>query len=237
MIIGGHSHTFLDPAVMVTSETNPEGTLIAQAGRYATNLGKVNVGFVDGEIVLREGYLLPAMTQEKLDTQRQVVLNERLQRVDNQPYGRAFERLYELLYESDHPYHWPVLGYPQDLEEASLEDIAGFFSRHYQPRNAVLSLVGDLERQLDSMLDLSDSFEEELVEGRQEMASIVEDLRDKMADRDRELEKLARREAQVRPAMLPVVRQRARQRHEASVPTRCSPTRNSAISPPGAGSR
>jgi 2',3'-cyclic-nucleotide 2'-phosphodiesterase (5'-nucleotidase family) len=60
VLIGGHSHSFLDPAVMVTSGINTEGTLIAQAGRYATNLGKVNVGFVDGEIVLREGYLLPA---------------------------------------------------------------------------------------------------------------------------------------------------------------------------------
>jgi 5'-nucleotidase/UDP-sugar diphosphatase len=60
VIIGGHSHTFLDPAVMVTSDINPEGTLVAQAGRYAMNLGKVNVGFIDGEVVLREGYLLPA---------------------------------------------------------------------------------------------------------------------------------------------------------------------------------
>ena len=60
VIIGGHSHTFLDPAVMVTSDINPDGTLIAQTGRYALNLGKVNVGFIDGEVVLREGYLLPA---------------------------------------------------------------------------------------------------------------------------------------------------------------------------------
>jgi 5'-nucleotidase/2',3'-cyclic-nucleotide 2'-phosphodiesterase/3'-nucleotidase/5'-nucleotidase len=60
VIIGGHSHSFLDPAVMVTSDTNPEGTLIAQSGRYATNLGKVNVGFVGGEVVMREGYLIPA---------------------------------------------------------------------------------------------------------------------------------------------------------------------------------
>jgi len=60
VIIGGHSHTFLNPAVMVTSDTNPGGTLVAQTGRYATYLGKVNVGFIDGEIVLREGYLIPA---------------------------------------------------------------------------------------------------------------------------------------------------------------------------------
>jgi 5'-nucleotidase/UDP-sugar diphosphatase len=60
VIVGGHSHTFLDPAVMVTSDINPNGTLVAQTGRYAMDLGKVNVGFIDGEVVLREGYLLPA---------------------------------------------------------------------------------------------------------------------------------------------------------------------------------
>jgi 5'-nucleotidase/UDP-sugar diphosphatase len=60
VIIGGHSHTFLDPAVMISSDVNPEGTLIAQTGRYATYLGKVNVGFIGGEVVLREGYLIPA---------------------------------------------------------------------------------------------------------------------------------------------------------------------------------
>jgi 5'-nucleotidase/UDP-sugar diphosphatase len=60
VIIGGHSHTTLNPAVMVTSDINPDGTLVAQTGAYATNLGKVNVGFIGGEVVLREGYLLPA---------------------------------------------------------------------------------------------------------------------------------------------------------------------------------
>jgi 2',3'-cyclic-nucleotide 2'-phosphodiesterase (5'-nucleotidase family) len=61
VLIGGHSHTKLDPAVIVSSPTNnPDGTLIAQSERYALNLGKVNVGFIDGEIAFREGYLIPA---------------------------------------------------------------------------------------------------------------------------------------------------------------------------------
>ncbi|OQB26084.1 MAG: Trifunctional nucleotide phosphoesterase protein YfkN precursor [Chloroflexi bacterium ADurb.Bin180] len=65
VLIGGHSHTKLDPAVLVTSATNPHGTLIAQAERYAGYLGKVNVGYVAKagggyEMVLREGRLLPA---------------------------------------------------------------------------------------------------------------------------------------------------------------------------------
>jgi 5'-nucleotidase len=59
VIIGGHSHTLLDPAVLVSSDTNPEGTLVAHARRYAGYLGQVNVGFIGGEIVLREGFLIP----------------------------------------------------------------------------------------------------------------------------------------------------------------------------------
>jgi 5'-nucleotidase len=59
VIIGGHSHSTLDPAVMVTSDINVEGTLIAQARRYAGYLGQVNVGFVGDDIVLREGFLIP----------------------------------------------------------------------------------------------------------------------------------------------------------------------------------
>ncbi|MEA2002496.1 MAG: 5'-nucleotidase C-terminal domain-containing protein [Actinomycetota bacterium] len=60
VIVGGHSHTRLNPATMVTTDLNPEGTLIAQAQKYALYLGKVNVGFIGDEIVLREGYLIPA---------------------------------------------------------------------------------------------------------------------------------------------------------------------------------
>ena len=97
----------------------------------------------------RMGFLLPAMTQEKLDTQRDVVINERRQRVDNQPYGRAFERLHELLYPEGHPYRWPVLGYVPDLEATSLDDVSDFFRRYYAPTNAVLTLVGDIDPDRD----------------------------------------------------------------------------------------
>jgi 5'-nucleotidase/2',3'-cyclic-nucleotide 2'-phosphodiesterase/3'-nucleotidase/5'-nucleotidase len=65
VIVGGHSHTKLDPAVMITSTVNPAGTLVAQTRAYGQYLGKVNVGFTgnitDGyEVVFREGYLLEA---------------------------------------------------------------------------------------------------------------------------------------------------------------------------------
>jgi zinc protease len=93
----------------------------------------------------RMGFLLPAMTPEKLENQRQVVMNERRQRVDNQPYGRAFERLHELLYPDDHPYHWPVIGYMEDIAAATLADVEEFFRTFYTPDNAVLTLAGHFE--------------------------------------------------------------------------------------------
>lgn len=93
----------------------------------------------------RMGFFLPSMTQEKLDNQREVVINERRQRTDNQPYGRGFERLHELLYADGHPYRWPVIGYVEDLQNASLEAVGSFFARHYMPSNSVLTLAGSFE--------------------------------------------------------------------------------------------
>jgi predicted Zn-dependent peptidase len=93
----------------------------------------------------RLGFLLPAMTQEKLDNQRDVVKNERRWRVDNQPYGDWDERLQALLYPPDHPYHHSVIGSMEDLDAASLADIEAFFRTYYAPNNAVLTICGDFE--------------------------------------------------------------------------------------------
>ncbi|MEO7963878.1 MAG: pitrilysin family protein, partial [Gemmatimonadaceae bacterium] len=93
----------------------------------------------------RMGRLLPAMTQEKLDTQRDVVKNERRWSVDNQPYGTWWEKLPALAYPSSHPFHHSLIGSMEHLSEATLEDVAEFFSTYYTPDNAVLSIVGDVE--------------------------------------------------------------------------------------------
>jgi len=93
----------------------------------------------------RMGGLLPAMTQQKLDNQRDVVKNERRWRVDNQPYGDWDERIQEMMYPPDHPYHHSVIGSMADLDAASLEDVADFFRTYYAPNNAVLSVCGDFE--------------------------------------------------------------------------------------------
>ncbi len=93
----------------------------------------------------RLGYLLPAMTQEKLDNQRDVVKNERRWRVDNQPYGDWDERVQAMLYPPDHPYHHSVIGSMEDLDAASLDDVGEFFRTYYAPNNAVLTLCGDFD--------------------------------------------------------------------------------------------
>jgi len=91
----------------------------------------------------RMGFFLPALTQEKLDIQREVVKEERRQRYDNVPYGTAFERLLHLAYDPDYSYHWPTIGSMQDLEAASLDDVRDFFTTWYRPDNCTLTIVGD----------------------------------------------------------------------------------------------
>ena len=93
----------------------------------------------------RMGYLLPTLTQGKLDGQRDVVKNEKRQRVDNQPYGQAFVELGAMMYPQGHPYSWPVIGSMEDLSAASLADVVEFFKAYYAPNNASLVVAGDIE--------------------------------------------------------------------------------------------
>jgi len=95
----------------------------------------------------RMGNLLEAMTQEKLDNQRDVVKNERRQRVDNQPYGTAFEKIAETMYPKGHPYSWTTIGSLEDLQAASMDDVKSFFRQYYVPNNAVLVIAGDFNEQ------------------------------------------------------------------------------------------
>ena len=93
----------------------------------------------------RMGFLLPAMTQAKLDNQRDVVKNERRQSYENRPYGLVHETILAALYPPDHPYSWPTIGSMKDITEASREDIAEFFRRYYHPANASLCIAGDFD--------------------------------------------------------------------------------------------
>jgi zinc protease len=93
----------------------------------------------------RMGFLLPTMDLAKVDLQRDVVKNERRQRVDNVPYGRADEIILAALYPKTHPYSWPVIGSMSDLSAASLADVQNFFKTYYAPNNATLTIAGDFD--------------------------------------------------------------------------------------------
>jgi zinc protease len=120
----------------------------------STNSDRTNY-FIDGpsnslELSLflesdRMGYLLDSMSPQRVDGQRDVVKNERRQGVENAPYGMAPIVLDELLFPKDHPYHWPTIGYMDDLTAASFEDVVEFFKKYYGPNNASLVIAGDVD--------------------------------------------------------------------------------------------
>ena len=86
-----------------------------------------------------------AITKENLDNQRQAVQEERRLRLDNQPYGKSQERFNEIAY--DNPaYKHSVIGSMEDLNAATVDDVASFFKTYYAPNNAVVAIVGDWTR-------------------------------------------------------------------------------------------
>ena len=93
----------------------------------------------------RMGFLLDKLDLEKLSAQRDIVKNERRERVDNQPYGRSSEILFAAVYPATHPYSWPVIGSMADLSAASEEDVKNFFRLYYAPDNSILSIAGDFD--------------------------------------------------------------------------------------------
>ena len=93
----------------------------------------------------RMGYLLPALTRERFETQRDVVLNERRQNYENRPYGLALMALTSALYPPVHPYHWLTIGAADDIRAMQFEDVRAFFRTYYHPANASLALAGDID--------------------------------------------------------------------------------------------
>jgi len=92
----------------------------------------------------RMGFLLDALDQQRFDVQRNVVKNERRQSYENSPYGMASLRLQKETYPLPHPYHWPTIGFHEDLDAANLEDVKDFFLRYYKPNNASICITGDI---------------------------------------------------------------------------------------------
>ncbi len=93
----------------------------------------------------RFGYMINTVTKDALEREKQVVKNEKRQRVDNAPYGYTDEIIRKNLYPEGHPYSWTVIGALPDLQAATLEDVTEFYNQYYGASNASLVIAGDID--------------------------------------------------------------------------------------------
>jgi zinc protease len=91
------------------------------------------------------GWFINTVTEPVLAKEKQVVKNEKRQSVDNRPYGHTQFVIDKNLYPEDHPYNWQVIGSLEDLQAATVEDVASFFKRWYVPNNVTLVIAGDFD--------------------------------------------------------------------------------------------
>jgi zinc protease len=124
--VGGQANAYTEDDVTVFWQTVPSQylplTLWLEADRMAT---------------LR-------INQETFANEREVVKEERRMRVDNQPFGRLNEIIYDQAF-TTHPYKHPTIGSMRDLEAATVDDVRDFYNTYYVPENATLTIVGDFD--------------------------------------------------------------------------------------------
>ena len=93
----------------------------------------------------RMGFMINTVTDEALEREKQVVKNEKRERVDNNPYGHTGAVIRENLYPEGHPYNWTVIGDLEDLQAATLEDVKEFYEKFYGANNTTLVIAGDID--------------------------------------------------------------------------------------------
>lgn len=92
----------------------------------------------------RLGYMINTVTEDALEREKQVVKNEKRERVDNQAYGHTDAIIRKALYPKEHPYNWTVIGELEDLQAATIDDVKEFYNKFYGPNNATLVVAGDI---------------------------------------------------------------------------------------------
>tara|TARA_R110002096_G_scaffold408075_1_gene606984 strand:- start:96098 stop:98971 length:2874 start_codon:yes stop_codon:yes gene_type:complete len=93
----------------------------------------------------RFGYMINTVKGGTLEREKQVVKNEKRQRVDNRAYGHTGHVIRKALYPAEHPYSWTVIGDLEDLQNATLDDVREFYKTYYVPANATLVISGDID--------------------------------------------------------------------------------------------
>ncbi|MFH1004940.1 MAG: pitrilysin family protein, partial [Bacteroidota bacterium] len=96
----------------------------------------------------RMGFLLDSLYAKKFENQKDVVKNEKSQNIETRPYALGFvEEINKLLYPPKHPYSWSVIGYVDEIDKSTLEDVKNFFLRWYGPNNSILTVAGDFDKE------------------------------------------------------------------------------------------
>ncbi len=93
----------------------------------------------------RLGFMINTVTEDALEREKQVVKNEKRQRIDNRPYGHTYHVINKNLYPLDHPYNWTTIGDLKDLQQATLDDVRKFYDEYYSPSNATFVIAGDID--------------------------------------------------------------------------------------------
>ncbi len=102
----------------------------------------------------RMGFLINTVTQGALEREKDIVINEKRQRVDNQPYGHTGYVIDMNLYDASHPYSWQVIGSMDDIRAATLEDVKTFYDNYYGVNNATMVIAGDFdEKEVRALID------------------------------------------------------------------------------------
>ncbi len=138
-----HDSSFFEPLMKVGANLN--GSTTPDRTNYWVDVPSNYLELILWLESDRMGYFLEVLTDRKLDVQRDVVKNERRQNYENRPYGMAHMLLQPAVFPAPHPYNWTTIGSPEDLDNASLDDVKSFFRRFYTPNNASLAIVGDFD--------------------------------------------------------------------------------------------
>jgi zinc protease len=149
----GYFHPLQEAGAALNGSTNPDRTNYWEV--VPTNALNLAL-WMESD---RMGYLLPALTMQKFETQREVVLNERRQNYENRPYGLSAKAIVAALFPANHPYHWLTIGETADLKAATFEDVREFFSTYYHPANASLVVAGDVDTE-DALARVRQHFDE-----------------------------------------------------------------------------
>jgi predicted Zn-dependent peptidase len=91
-----------------------------------------------------ERMMHPVINEQGVETQNEVVKEEKRMRMDNQPYGRFIQTVFRDMFK-EHPYRWAPIGSMEHLDAAKLEEFQAFFKKYYTPNNAVLTIAGDID--------------------------------------------------------------------------------------------